>query len=553
VAGVEAMETVGSTRRGVLRDVASRVALPVGVYFSFFVLYTWPWITQFNTHFFANNDDGLQNVWNIWWVDRAITRMHQLPWHTSMLHAPSGTSLLGQTLNPFNGFVGVVLLRFFTLTQTFNILVIFSFVMGGLTAFWLCLYFTHRIPASLVGGFIFTFSAYHLAIATGLMQLVSLEWIPLFLLLWWKLLERPSTRLGVGAAVSLLLVLLCDYYYFLYSIAAAAGIGFYLWRARRAHASRALEAFGLVAFVLCTPLALGLLLSNSRDKLLGAHNARTFSTDVLATFVDGGRWRFGSLTHWYWQHFKPFYFSGSTIYLGVAVTGALIAAAIGRKRIHRDVLFWLVLAAVFWIFSLGPRLLIVGETRESVPLPYALLEHIFPPLRIGGTPVRMMVIVSLAAAVVSAMVLAHLDLSRTGPRVLFAAFGLVLVLEMWPSRLPSTAAVHPAYVDALAKLPGNGAVYDQAARLQGLQLYYQTVHQKRLALGYISRIPASVEKQDLELVGDVVAGRWGELCDRYGIRYFATPAAQPLTTSFPVVYRDADALIYDLRTSPTCD
>jgi hypothetical protein len=31
------------------------------------------------------------------------------------------------------------------------------------------------------------------------MQLVSLEWIPLFVLLWYRLLEQPTIRMGISS------------------------------------------------------------------------------------------------------------------------------------------------------------------------------------------------------------------------------------------------------------------------------------------------------------------------------------------------------------------
>ena len=112
------------------------------LYLVIFCLYTYPLVLDFSTHFFADQGDGLQNVWNIWWVNKAVTQLHQLPWQTSYLHYPNGVSLLGSTLNPFNGFVGIVLLPFLTLVETHNVIVIFSFVLGGVTTFWLAYYLT---------------------------------------------------------------------------------------------------------------------------------------------------------------------------------------------------------------------------------------------------------------------------------------------------------------------------------------------------------------------------------------------------------------------------
>jgi hypothetical protein len=179
------------------------VLCPLLVYCLVFTVFTFPVIKLFSSHFFADTRDGLQNVWNIWWVNKSVTELHQLPWHTHLLHYPYGISLLPQTLNPFNGFMAIPLLRIMSLEQVYNLIVIFSFIVGGLTAFLLAYRFTAAYWPSIVAGFIFTFSNFHFAHAQGHLQLVSLEWIPLFVLLWYSLLETPRIWTGVGASAAL--------------------------------------------------------------------------------------------------------------------------------------------------------------------------------------------------------------------------------------------------------------------------------------------------------------------------------------------------------------
>lgn len=526
------------------------VLLPGTVYFIVFVVYTWPWLSQFNSRFYADDADGLQNVWNIWWVDRSVTRLHQSPFHTTLLHYPYGTTLVGQTLNPFNGFSAIPLFRILSVTQTFNTLVVFSFVAAGVTAFLLCFELSNRYAASIVGGFVFTFSAYHLASATGLMQLVSLEWIPLFLLLWWRLLTRPRYTTAGWAALAILLVLWSDYYYFLYSVTAAVLIAIYLFATRVAHASRPLLVFAALFLALCGPLPLQLLRYNQHDALLGAHNPQTFSADLGTTVIDGGRWRFAALTDWYWRHIGGFS-SGTTVYLGVVVLGVFVVAAMKRRRLHRDALFWLMLAAVFWMLSLGPRLIVEGHRYEHIPLPYALVARVVPPLRLGGTPYRLTVVVTIAAAILTSFVLGRIDLHRRRGQLAFTAIVVVLFLEMWPATLPATPARHPGYVDALKALPA-GAVFDAAAPTASWQLYYQTVHGRPIALGYISRIPATVETRDLLLVADAKQSL-ELLCTRDHIRYYAARSGDVVPAgNVSVAYRDPDVVIYDLGTSAPC-
>src|SRR6188472_1231712 len=121
------------SRRRLESAGVTMVLAPAMFFLAWFVVLTWPAITRFQTHLFADEGDGVQNVWNLWLVNRTVTVLHQNPWHTTLLHYPYGTSLLGHTLNPFNGFVAIGLLKFMSLTSAHNTIVVFSFVCAGVT------------------------------------------------------------------------------------------------------------------------------------------------------------------------------------------------------------------------------------------------------------------------------------------------------------------------------------------------------------------------------------------------------------------------------------
>ncbi|HKJ37539.1 MAG TPA: hypothetical protein VJ972_02095, partial [Anaerolineales bacterium] len=121
------------TRNAIITNIAKHGLIPAALYFIFFCLLTYPLILNFSTYFFTDDGDGFMNVWNIWWINTAVSQpsIHPSIWHTDMLHWPFGTTLLGQTLNPFNGLMAVPLLRVMSLVQAHNIIVLFSFVMSG--------------------------------------------------------------------------------------------------------------------------------------------------------------------------------------------------------------------------------------------------------------------------------------------------------------------------------------------------------------------------------------------------------------------------------------
>lgn len=530
---------------------------PAFFYFALFCMFTWPWITHFNGWFFQDSGDGLQNVWNMWWIDKSVTDLNQLPWHTSYLHAPYGVTLVGQTLNPINGFIGIVLQQFMSLTQAFNTMVTFAFVFGGLSMFWLCRYFTKNYVASLIGGAIFTFSSYHFSHAIGHMQLVSLEFVPLYVLLWWMFLKKPTYTLAAGTTLSLALVLFCDYYYFMYSVMISVMIFIYFWwrkdlpNFKQAATWRPLLLLILLCLALVAPLPLALLLLNSNETLQGYHDARVFSTDLVTPFLNGGFWRFNELTVWYYHSVKGFV-SETTVYLGISVLGLLSIAIWKRTKIHRDIVFWLFVAVFFGVMSLGPRPLIYGNTIESIPMPYTIMEHFVPGMRLSGVPVRMMFMVTFASAIIAAMVLAKINLKSPKGKALIALFSIILILEMLPGTLPLTPSATPPYIAALKSLPDTGAVLDNAAKGEPQQLFHQTIHEKRMILGYISRTPESLIDKEEPMIALIGNNKLGQLCSKYGLRYITTPAKRPLSTNFPAVYRDQKAIIYDLKNDPGC-
>ena len=493
---------------------------------AFFAL-TWPAALHFRTHFFADEGDGLQNVWNIWWVEHAVGVLHQSPWQTSYLHYPYGTTLLGHTLNPFNGFVGIALSRFMEPVAVHNSVVISAFVVAGLTAFLLAHHLTRSVSASLLAGFIFTFSSFHFAHAEGHLQLVSLEWIPLFVLLWLKLLTKPRFGLGVGAAFVLWLVILCDYYYFVYCVMTGAII--LAWWAARNEGVKALllpqrvaalGAFAVVSLATSGLLAGSLLLANLRDPLAGAHDAAEFSMDLLAPAIYGGHWRFAELTSAYWKRL-PGNIHESSVHLGLAVIVLAIYAWLQRRVLRApEIALFAFLSLVFLVLALGPTPYLAGKAiLGNLPvMPYAWLLTIFPPLALSGTPVRMMVMVMLSAAILAAYGFGQLTRGSGRDRRAAVALACLLVIESLPKAIPTTAIATPEYVTVLRDAPGHDGVVD-AVSPPTHALLFQTIHHKPLAFGYLARLPGSVVGNDTKLTALLQSGRFDRLWPEYRIRY----------------------------------
>jgi hypothetical protein len=548
---------------------------PCIVYLILFGALTYPLVGSFSTHLFTNAGDGLQNVWNLWWVNQAIMVLHTSPWFTTYLHYPSGVSLIGHTLNPFNGLVAIPLLRVLTLVQAHNVIVVFSFVMGGVGAFWLCFTFCRQYWSGIVGGALFTFSEYHFAHADGHLQLVSLEWLPVFALLWYRLLRQPSLKLSVGSALVLLLVLLCDYYYFAYSVVFAIVIACCeAWRRReylfsiRARHARPFLLFVALASLTCGPLVLGLLALNAADPLLGSHESDVFSTDLLAAVIPGGHWRFADLTRPFWEAL-PGNIQESSVDVGLSVA-SMLALAVSRRRdsvVREAGAWWLVLIG-FWIFSLGPMLRVWGVPLPHVPTPYRELQKVVPALALSGVPARMMVMVTLAAAVLSSVALSRLARESARGRIVAAILVVLMTVEYLPGPIPLTSPTAPGYVAVVQGIGGPGGLLDLVSGYSpdqpfgstsgtGVAMYYQTLHERPMASGYIARLPSSAWQRLLEIHDLVDQSAFGTLCRSFDLRYLVVVSddgVRSALVSAPLLFHDAvaNADLFDLAPDGRC-
>jgi hypothetical protein len=516
--------------------------------------------------------DGLQNVWNLWWINEALTVLHTSPWFTPYLYHPDGVNLIGHTLNPFNGFVGIALLRVLSLVQAHNALVVFAFVMGGVACFWLCYSVCRVYWAAMIGGAVFTFSQYHFAHADGHMQLISVEWLPVFALLWIALLRRPSLKLALGAAAALLLVILCDYYYFVYSVAFAVLIA--TWEAVRRRDPvfwvRRSFAPSMLIFLLFSASTSGLQMAalfslDASDPLLGSHTPDQFSTDLLGAVIPGGHWRFADLTQAFWD-VLPGNIQESSVDVGVSIV-LLLAFLIFRRAqplVRQTGPWWLVLV-VFWVLSLGPTLRIWGAPHPGVRMPYRELERLVPELAISGVPARMMVMVTLAAGVLVSVAFALLLRGSRPVRVIAGAVLVLMTLEYLPRPIPTVLPVVPDYVSALQRRPDTAGVLDLVSGYYsdrpfgsntgaGIALYYQVIHQHPMTSGYIARVPTSAWQRLQAIKRSVDAGAFGLLCRDYGLRYLviAPDAVSVTLAGAQLLDSGPDAELFDLAPGGAC-
>jgi hypothetical protein len=175
--------------------------------------------------------------------------------------------------------------------------------------------------------------------------------------------------------------------------------------------------------------------------------------------------------------------------LSVALTIWALVIVAGIRMRRDGSRFWFIAAGMFLVLALGPYLRLTGTWATPVPLPYAALYWLVPPLRIARDPTRFFAIGLLMLGVVSAFGMRAL-LERLHGRLASilatAAIGALVIFEgltAWPDKVAAERLIGPAY-DVVADAAGEFGIldlsFDQAALLA------QTRHGRPITAGRAS-------------------------------------------------------------------
>ncbi len=186
--------------------------LVIAAYALLTLLLTFPLATEFSTSV-AGSGDVWKMVWNLWWVKKAVTELNTTPYHTDFILYPTGVNLSFHTLTLLNSLFAIPLQAFFTLTESYNILVYLTFILAGYGAYLLSDYVLSDRRIAFVCGFIYAFSPYHVhEVWSGHLHIAAIQWIPYFVLYLMKTI-REGGRNSIYAGFFLALISLSEWQY----------------------------------------------------------------------------------------------------------------------------------------------------------------------------------------------------------------------------------------------------------------------------------------------------------------------------------------------------
>jgi hypothetical protein len=445
------------------------------------LLLTWP-LAVSPGDAISVRDDYWSNLWNAWWVRRALFELQVSPYWTDQLFYPSGVSLGHHTLSPLNAVAGALASFVVSPATAYNLLLWVHFWLSGWAACALARYETGNDVGATIAGLVYAFCPIHYFYLPQI-NVATFEFLPLAFLFFLKTYREGGARNAAGAVASVALLAASSLYFLVYALLFALLLlfGGRLWHrpdsipgggrrllATGVPAALVVVAIGWPLFSEWLPAAAG---------GAGAPAQRPAGSDLLGFNWSGAE---RALVSW-------------PSMLGYA---ALLLAAAGIRG-WRSQRGWIVVGAVFWLLGLGSSLRVAG-TETGVPLPYALVAQT-PLLGLLRMSNRFFVVTQLAFAVLCAAAWKDVSRRRAGARTRAiggAAAATVIALELTCVPLRTFRAEASAYLSELAGSPSVRTLvelptYLASSFLNGRYVFHQTLHEKKIPQGYVTTLAVS--------------------------------------------------------------
>lgn len=480
------------------------------------IWYTYPIVLNING---ITDGDGYAVPQGFWWFKKAITSF-QNPFYTDYIFYPQGTSLVfGSNFSNFLLTLPVNIVA--GANAAGNMAYILSFLLSGYFAFLLAYELTGNKYASVIAGIIYGFNPFRCR-GVGHLNIVTVQWLPLYLLMFKRSSERNEKRWPILAGLVFSAIVLNDQ---LNTILAAYITAFALpllfFKYNTDNSGKIGLQVGLrpdykknVKALLIIALAAAILSGGYLYQLI---HLMLEEPDIVKIdpFEHGGANQFsgdimGYLLpppiHPLWGKFVSLSLHPENIlFLGYI---PVFLAFVGAVRFfHKGIVkFIIAITLFFWVLSLGMTLHVGGVWQWNslhLKLPFSFLSWL--PL-IGGirTPSRFHIVttlgVSLLAAYGTTWLLNRKNMAGTGAKnwkIIFLA-GLILI-EFLPVKVNIQDPVRPKIYLEMAKdkepytileLPLSrwSSFVRNGSGSPHVLLQFQPIHEKKIFNGFLSRV-----------------------------------------------------------------
>jgi hypothetical protein len=483
------------------RLIPRKMIVLIGIVLLYFILaigMTWPLARQMPTHLPGGSHDTLVHYWNGWWAQQSL-KAGQSPYYSPNLYYPQGMSLVYHNFAWFSIITWLAMEPLVGGFMAYDLSILINLALCGLTAFFLAYELTGNRGAAFVAGLIYQswpFRLYQLDHP----NLISTQWIPLFLLFLMRTIKRRRWYDGVLTGVFLVLT---GYTRWQQLIPAAIVGGIYFlsllprqytkWR-------RWLPPLLLGVLVTVLSLAPPFLMLIRQQRTAPADVVRedeevSMQTDLLSYVTPSQDHPvLGSLTKSAYEQYYPDRADPRRFpaYVGIV---PLIFAVWGAWTSRRSGIAWIAMALVLMMLALGPDLRFNGQTYAQVPMPYDLASRLYI-VRLLRVPDRFNMFLALPVAMLAAYGLTDLVSYLRGrtewakPATL-GLVGLVILFEYLQVPMALREPHQSQFYHRLKKEPGGFAVLNLpiSALASKRYMFAQITHQHPIVQGKTPRFP----------------------------------------------------------------
>jgi hypothetical protein len=403
-------------------------------------------------------DDPQIPIWSFGWWLRSIEHGTN-PFVTHLVWAPSGVDLVWVNTVPALSVAFAPLTALLGPAASYDVAAVLLPALSAWTCFLLCRHLTGRFWPSLVGGYLFGFSAYEIGHVLGQPQLTAVFVVPLVaLVLVQRIVDGLSTRrfvVELGLLLALQVYLATEITFTLTIVLVLALVVAYLAAPERRPAITGSLAPLAGAYVLAGVLAAPVLYYALTDlRVAGFQPPEAYTADLLNLVIPSHLEAFGAG----WARSIAHHFPGNSTeqgaLIGIPLLVIVVLYARARWRTHAA-RFLLAALALAVFLSFGPWLSVDGH--KTIPLPTLIgrnslsipgLGRHYLPLFDNVLPVRFALYASLAGAAIAAVWMATTR-SRI-LRVLLPALAVLLLVPNPGAGVWTTGFSVPAFFTAKA-------------------------------------------------------------------------------------------------------